>query len=132
MLRVAQRAVLPNLVSCRTVPRRAFRVTTVMTKKDPQEITADFRNNVNMSVKELQEWLKTEDSERVGWKPDGGESTGHESGRHICDLIPKKDDDFTDDDLQHMTHVNAYCKRHLAQRPQKVEGSKWLYSLKNW
>lgn len=132
MLRFAQRAVFPNRVSCRTVPRRAFRVTTVMTKRDPQEIVADFRNNVNMSVKELQEWLKTEDSERVGWKPDGGESTGHESGRHICDLIPKKDDGFTDDDLQHMTHVNAYCKRHLAQRPQKVEGSKWLYSLKNW
>lgn len=103
-----------------------------MTKKDPQEIISDFRTHVNMSVKELQDFLETKESKDVGWKPDGGESTGHESGRYICELIPKKDDDFTDDDLQHMTHVNAYCKRHLAQRPQKVEGSKWLYSLKNW
>ena len=132
MLRVAARASFPRLVPCRSVHRRSLRVSTVMTKKDPQEVISDFRTHVNMSVKELQDFLKTKESKDVGWKPDGGESTGHESGRYICELIPKKDDDFTDDDLQHMTHVNAYCKRHLAQRPQKVEGSKWLYSLKNW
>ncbi|KAL3161665.1 hypothetical protein ABBQ38_008766 [Trebouxia sp. C0009 RCD-2024] len=103
-----------------------------MTKKDPQEIISEFRQHVNMSNKELEDWLKTEKSQEVGWNPEGGESKGHQSGRYICELLPKKDSDFTDEDLQHMTHVNAYCKRHLAQRPNNVEDSKWRYSLMNW
>ena len=103
-----------------------------MTKKDPSEIISDFRQYVNMSKKELEDWLKTEKSQEIGWNPEGGESKGHQSGRYICELLPKKDSDFTDEDLQHMTHVNAYCKRHLAQRPNDIEGSKWRYSLMNW
>ncbi len=114
------------------IPRRALRVSTVMTKKDPQEVISDFRSHVNMSVKELQEWLETDKSQEIGWNPEGGESKGHQSGRYICELLPKKDADFSDEDIQHMTHVNAYCKRHLAQRPKDVEDSKWRYSLMNW
>lgn len=114
------------------VLRRALRVSATMTKKDPQEVISDFRSHVNMSVKELQKWLETDKSQEIGWNPEGGESKGHQSGRYICELLPKKDSDFTDEDLQHMSHVNAYCKRHLAQRPKDVEDSKWRYSLMNW
>lgn len=128
----AARATIPKLAVCRSVTRRTLRSSALMAKKSPDETISDFRKYVNMSKKELQDWLKTDESEQCGWAPDGGESTGHESGRHIVELLPKKDDDFTEDDLQHMTHVNAYCKRHLAQKPKQVEGSKWLYSLKNW
>lgn len=39
---------------------------------------------------------------------------GHESGRHIVDILkrnPKKDaDKYTDEDLQHMRKVVSYCK----------------------
>lgn len=40
--------------------------------------------------------------------------TGHESGRHIVDILKrnhKKDaDKYTDEDLQHMRKVVSYCK----------------------
>ncbi len=114
------------------LPQRALRISAIMTKKDPQEIISDFRTLVNMTVKELQDWLETDKSQEIGWNPEGGESKGHQSGRYICDLLPKKDSEFTEEDLQHMSHVNAYCKRHLAQRPKNVEDSKWRYSLMNW
>ena len=113
-------------------PSRRLSISAAMAKKEPKEVISDFRSHVNMSVKELQEWLETDKSQEIGWNPEGGESKGHQSGRYICELLPKKDSDFTDEDLQHMTHVNAYCKRHLAQQPKNVEDSKWRYSLMNW
>lgn len=74
-----------------------------------------------MSPDELEEWLKTENSESSGWKNDSGEgeTVGHESGRKIVDILrrnPKKQKDaYTDEDIQHMRKVVAYCARHLAQ-----------------
>ena len=63
-----------------------------------------------------------------------GESTGHESGRRIVDLLRTRKADLSDDDLTHMRRVHGYVQRHLAQEPQKedVESSKWRYSLMNW
>ena len=69
------------------------------------------------------------------WSPawNGGESTGHESGRIICELLEKGDDEYDDDDLKHMRKVISYVHRHQAQGPSKdVEHSKWRYSLMNW
>ena len=31
-----------------------------------------------------------------------------------------------------MQKVNSYVARHKAQEPKEIEGSNWLYSLKNW
>jgi len=47
-----------------------------------QETYGDFRDAVNMSPSELEEWLDTEESRSVG-DSDAGESTGHRSGRRI-------------------------------------------------
>ena len=70
---------------------------------------------------------------QVGWAPDGGESTGHESGRIIVDLLQKDEDDYDDNDLKHMRKVISYVHRHSAQGPSKdVEHSRWRYSLMNW
>ncbi len=132
MNQFAARGAVFKIFARPNVPRRPLRTSAIMTKKDPQETISDFRTHVNMSVKELQDWLETDKSQEIGWNPEGGESKGHQSGRYICDLLPKKDSEFTDEDLQHMSHVNAYCKRHLAQRPKNVEDSKWRYSLMNW
>jgi len=101
---------------------------------DPSETIQDFKSCVNMDARELEEWLKTDDSNRVGWAPDGGESTGHESGRIIVELLQKKEDEYDEDDLKHMSKVISYVHRHKAQGPSKhnVESSKWRYSLMNW
>jgi hypothetical protein len=102
---------------------------------DPDTIRRDFDEAVNMTPAELEEWLGTDESQSVGQKGGGsGESTGHESGRRIVELLRTKKADLSDDDLAHMRKVHGYVRRHLAQEPKKedVESSKWRYSLMNW
>ncbi|HSU35590.1 MAG TPA: DUF3140 domain-containing protein, partial [Propionibacteriaceae bacterium] len=97
------------------------------------DVRAEFDEAVNMTAKQLQTWLETDESRSVGQKDDGGESTGHRSGRRIISLLGKRKDDLTDDDLAHMRKVNGYVKRHLAQRPQgDITDTAWRYSLMNW
>ncbi len=56
-----------------------------------QELFRAFEEAVNMSPKTLREWLGTDQSNSVGQRgPDGGESTGHQSGRLILALLEKK------------------------------------------
>lgn len=92
----------------------------------------EFDEAVNMSGSELRRWLDTEESRSVG-QTDGGESTGHEMGRHILELKDKKRDQLTDDDEKRMRKVIGYVHRHLAQRPHgDVHDTRWRYSLMNW
>ncbi|MBF6467379.1 DUF3140 domain-containing protein [Nocardia beijingensis] len=99
---------------------------------DNEDTRAEFDGVVNMTAKELRRWLDTDESKSVGQKPEnGGESTGHRSGRRIVDILEKKD--LTDDDYAHMRRVVGYAHRHLEQRPSgEIENSKWRYSLMNW
>jgi hypothetical protein len=100
---------------------------------DRQQIIEGFEEAVNMTPKELEEWLETEESKSVGQSDGGGESKGHESGRRILEIKHKKKSDYTDDDVEHMKKVNGYVKRHLGQGPKNgIEDSKWRYSLMNW
>ncbi len=106
-----------------------------MADDDRDTTRKDFDEAVNMSASELERWLGTEESLSVGQKSGGsGESTGHEAGRRIVELLHAKKGDLTDDDYAHMRKVTGYVKRHLAQEPAKedVESSKWRYSLMNW
>ncbi len=106
-----------------------------MADDDRDTVRREFGEAVNMSAAELEEWLGTDESQAVGQKSGGsGESTGHESGRRIVELLRTREGDLTDDDHAHMRKVSGYVKRHLAQEPQKedVESSKWRYSLMNW
>jgi hypothetical protein len=97
---------------------------------DRQQVIEEFDEAVNMSPKELEEWLQTEESKSVGQRDGGGESKGHESGRRIVEIKRKNKSDYTDDDVEHMKRVNSYVKRHLGQGPKNdVENSKWRYSL---
>ena len=99
-------------------------------KKD--EVYDEFYDSVNMQPKELEDWLDTEESKSVG-DSDGGESTGHKSGRRIVEIKRTKKDDLTDDQYEHMQKVTGYIARHKAQGPDKdVENSDWRYSLMNW
>ena len=102
---------------------------------DTDTIRREFEDAVNMSSRELEDWLATEESQSVGQSSgDGDESTGHAMGRRIVAIRQKKADDLDDDDLAAMKKVRGYVHRHLAQRPTKedVETSKWRYSLMNW
>ena len=98
---------------------------------DRQQIIDKFNDSVNMTRKELEDWLQTEESKSVGQGE--GESKGHKSGRRIVELREKNKSDYTDDDVEHMKRVNSYVKRHLGQGPKNdIENSNWRYSLMNW
>ena len=105
-----------------------------MAATDTKDTIKEFKEAVNMTPKELERWLETDDSKEVGWKEDeGDESTGHASGRRIVELLSKKQADYSDDDVKHMRKVVSYVHRHLAQRPDgDVEDTRWRYSLMNW
>jgi DNA topoisomerase VI subunit B len=105
----------------------------VTVAKSDEQVMEEFDEAVNMSAKELEEWLQTEESREVGQKDGGGESRGHESGRRIVEIREKDRDDYTEDDVSHMRDVVSYVHRHQAQRPEgDVEDTNWRYSLMNW
>lgn len=100
---------------------------------DTQSIVQDFKAAINMTPKELEAWLKTEESQSVGQKRDGDESIGHQSGKHIVEILHKRKADYTEDDLAQMKRVVSYVHRHSAQKPSgDIEDTRWRYSLMNW
>jgi len=98
-------------------------------------VRRDFFASVNMSVAELEEWLETDESRKVGWKGRNGdrpESVGHASGRRIVQILRKNEAELSSDDLLHMRKVVGFIRRHLAQQPANIYTSPWRYSLMNW
>ncbi|MGX1274472.1 DUF3140 domain-containing protein [Streptomyces phaeoluteigriseus] len=98
-----------------------------------QQTWHEFRELVNMKPSELATWLETEESLSAGQHKDGGESTGHSSGRRILDILRTRKGDLSDADYQHMRKVVGYIRRHMAQRPAgDVRDTRWRHSLMNW
>ena len=103
-----------------------------MSSADLDDVWGDWQDAVNLTATQLEEWLETDESRSVG-QSDGGESTGHRSGRRIVEILRTNKGDLTDGDVQHMRKVVGYVHRHLEQRPSgDVEHSRWRYSLMNW
>ncbi|MEE4207938.1 MAG: DUF3140 domain-containing protein [Parvularcula sp.] len=101
--------------------------------KERDEVWEEWRELVNMAPKELEEWLETEESKKVGADSGDGESKGHKSGKRIIEIKHTNKADLSDDDWSHMGKVVGYIKRHKAQGPEDdVEHSDWRYSLMNW
>lgn len=108
-----------------------------MNDEEKQAAWTEFNACVNLSPKELEDWLETEESNSVGDTHtaggSGGESTGHKSGRRIVEIKRTKKADLTDGDYEHMRKVVGYIHRHLAQRPAREDPhGNWRYSLMNW
>jgi hypothetical protein len=102
---------------------------------DPQKVRREFEAAVNMSAAELDAWLATDESLKVGWKGKKGtarESVGHASGRLIVAILRKNAGELTSADYQHMRKVVGFVRRHSAQRPDNIYTSRWRYSLMNW
>ena len=100
---------------------------------DRKQIRRDFDDAVNMTAAEIEAWLKTPESRKVGFKKDGkGESVGHASGRRIVEILRSTAADLSDADYAHMRKVVGYVRRHRAQEPANVATSRWRYSLMNW
>ena len=102
--------------------------------KSREQIWDDWRELVNMTPKELKNWLDTDESHSVGDTGEDEESTGHYSGRRILEIKDTNKDDLSDDQWDWMNKVTGYVKRHCAQGgpDDDVEHSTWRYSLMNW
>ena len=107
---------------------------TERSEDERREVRQDFEEAVNMTPKELEAWLETDDSKGVGQDSGDGEATGHKMGGRIVEMKRTKKDDLTEDDYDAMAKVTGYVHRHLKQGGPKedAEHSKWRYSLKNW
>jgi hypothetical protein len=98
------------------------------------DVLREWNDAVNMTPRELERWLDTDESRSVGDTGGQGESTGHREGRRIVELLGTKKGDLSDEDVAEMRRVVGYVHRHLAQGGPKddAEHSKWRYSLMNW
>ncbi|MBM9594990.1 DUF3140 domain-containing protein [Roseitranquillus sediminis] len=107
---------------------------TERTEDERKQVRAEFSEATNMTPKELEDWLETEESQSVGDTSGDGESTGHKSGRRIVALKRKKVADLTEDDHDWMNKVVGYVHRHTAQGgpTEDKEHSRWRHSLMNW
>ncbi len=100
---------------------------------DVKSVIDEFHSVVNMTPQEIESWLKTDDSKAVGQKDGEEESTGHKSGKRIIELLHKKKDEYSEDDISHLKKVISYVHRHSAQQPSgDIEHTRWRYSLMNW
>ena len=102
--------------------------------EDDAKTLKEFREAVNMTASEIERWLETDHSKEVGQKQDGeDESTGHQSGRHIAEMLHRKQADYSTGDYAQMRRVVSYVHRHLAQKPSgDITETHWRYSLMNW
>lgn len=99
---------------------------------DDAEIARLFAELVNMPADELEAWLETAESRRVGWKPNGGESVGHASGRRVAEILRKPEGERDEADRRHMRKVVGFIRRHRRQEPANILTSRWRWSLMNW
>ena len=84
--------------------------------KSNEQVVQEFDEAVNMTRKELEEWLQTDESKSVGQSDGGGESKGHKSGRKILQILDKNKTDYSSDDIDHMRRVVSYVHRHESQK----------------
>ncbi|MBS1239800.1 MAG: DNA-binding protein, partial [Proteobacteria bacterium] len=91
---------------------------------------------VNMQPDEIEAWLETPKSRKVGFiRPGESESVGRASGRRIVEILRKEEAELDGADFAHMRKVVGFVRRHLAQGPHeewRVPGSRWRHSLMNW
>ena len=98
---------------------------------DEARIRRDFHVSVNLTAEELEDWLETPESRRVGFRKDDGESVGHASGRRIVSIL-RGSDRADPEELAFMRKVVGFVRRHRAQEPANMVTSRWRYSLMNW
>jgi len=101
---------------------------------DEPAIAAAFGAAVNMTAREIEAWLKTDESKAVGMVRRGEtESVGRQSARRILDILGRPSSQLTEADYGHMRKVVGFVNRHRAQWPAgDISRTRWRYSLMNW
>jgi len=96
--------------------------------KVSDELWNEFHVLVNMTSRELNDWLRTEaageDTEAL---PD---QAGRSLGQRVAAILAKRRSDLTDDDIQAMTKVVDTVRRERGEEPEPTAGDdKWRRKL---
>ena len=99
-----------------------------MTEHVDDELWDEFHRVVNMTSRELDDWLRVRSAdEETEALPD---QAGTETGRHVLSILGKRRTDLTDDDVRVMQNV---VDRVLAERRDDLEPTAgeahWRYRL---
>jgi hypothetical protein len=104
-----------------------------MATLDHRRIYRAFGDAVNMEAAQIEAWLETAESRRVGWtRPGESESVGHAAGRHIVRILGMPEAALGPEDYRLMRKAVGFIRRHRAQEPANIVTSRWRYSLMNW
>lgn len=94
------------------------------------ELWEEFHTTVNMSSRELRDWLLTEASREEAFPEP--EMRMPEPGRCVLGVLGKRRMDLTDDDLRVMADVVARARELMAQRPAGgAADQQWRHALMN-
>jgi hypothetical protein len=100
---------------------------------DRTTIAHRFAAAVNMGADELEAWLETEESRRVGFFREGEtESVGRQAGRRIVSILRTSEPELSHEDYALMRKAAGFVRRHRAREPANPATSRWRYSLMNW
>jgi hypothetical protein len=111
-----------------TVPRRRRRRRLMAQDKISDEMWEEFHLVVNMTSRELTEWLRTsaagEDAEEL---PD---QAGRSLGQRVAAILAKRRSDLTDDDIDAMTKVIDIVRSERREDLEPVAGDDhWRHKL---
>lgn len=92
------------------------------------ELWDEFHKVVNMTSRELQEWLSVESAgEEVEELPD---KAGRPTGRRVLEVLGKRRTDLTEDDVRVMEHVVGVIRsQRAAELDPKAGSAEWRHSL---
>lgn len=92
------------------------------------ELWHEFHQVVNMTSRELEDWLRTEAAGEVTEAlPD---QAGLETGQHVLHVLGKRRSDLTADDLAMMKDVVRTIRAERGDAPEPTAGdANWRYRL---
>ena len=95
---------------------------------DVETLWDEFHALVNMTSRELEDWLRAQSSgEQAEALPD---QAGTERGRGVLAVLGKRKKDLTDDDLQVMRSVVRTIRQQRGETPEPTAGQpRWRHRL---
>jgi hypothetical protein len=95
---------------------------------DLDAVWEGFHRSVNMTSRELRDWLHSEPAQDVR-EILPRDANAQETGRRVVEILAKRKQDLTDDDVQHMRWVIDFVASRLGDRPEMATNDQWRYEL---
>jgi hypothetical protein len=95
--------------------------------EDLDEVWDQFHRSVNMTSRELREWLASEPAQGVR-ELLPGDASALETGHRVAEILSKRKRDLTEDDVRHMRWVIDFVASRLDQE-RAAEDAQWREEL---